>query len=129
MPEVRIVLDPQSDSPARRQVFEQIRSAIAQSVLKVGDELPSVRRLAVDLGLHFNTIAGAYRLLAEDGWIEITQGRGARVANREKPAAPTSETVTHYRGRLRQLVDEMRSRGFNSSRIAKELATISEGLK
>jgi DNA-binding transcriptional regulator YhcF (GntR family) len=100
-----------------------------EGALAEGDELPSVRRLAIDLGIHFNTVAEAYRMLAEEGWIEVSQGRSARVRRREKPAAPDAESVDRFRQRLRHLIAEMRADGLSPARIARELASVLEGMK
>lgn len=70
------------------QLRDQIRALIQSGRLKPGDQLPPVRQLAQDLGVHFNTVARAYRLLAREGWIALRRGRGAYVQGpREKPWA------------------------------------------
>jgi GntR family transcriptional regulator len=86
-----------------------------------------VRRAAVDLGLHFNTVADAYRLLAAEGWVELKHGRSARVAQRKAPAA-SHQAVVSYRQRLRALVSQMRADGIPSRRIADELRTLADGV-
>ena len=92
-------------------------------------ELPSVRKLAIDLGVHFNTVAESYRLLADEGWLEIVHGRPARVRDREKPAAPDATAMEPFRQRMLGLVAEMRAQGFGAARIARELTAIVEGMK
>ena len=124
----RISFDPGLPTPAYRQIADQIRTLCVEQLLAPGDELPSVRRLALDLGLHFNTVADAYRLLAEEGWLEILHGRGARVRWREKPSAD-QELVLSFRRALRQFSAEMQARGMTRSSIARELTTWAEGLK
>jgi len=125
----QITIDAASSIPVRRQIVDQLRSALVNGVLGPGDELPSVRRLAIDLGIHFNTVAEAYRLLAEEGWLDVSHGRAARVREREKPAAPNAEAVEQYRQRIRHLVAEMRAQGLAPSRIARELLAAVEGIK
>jgi GntR family transcriptional regulator len=73
---VRLELDFRSKRPIYAQIVEQIEHLVATEVLKPGDQLPTVRRLAADLKVNFNTIARAYRLLDEAGVISTQQGRG-----------------------------------------------------
>jgi GntR family transcriptional regulator len=61
----QIRLDTSSDTPAYRQVADQLRTIAVEGVVRPGDTLPPIRRLALELGVHFNTIAEAYRVLAQ----------------------------------------------------------------
>ena len=70
--------------PAYRQIVDGMRILLVSGKLAPGSELPSVRRMAMDLGVHFNTVAEAYRTLAEEGWIDLRHGRGATVVKRER---------------------------------------------
>ena len=88
-----------------------------------------MRRLAIDLGIHFNTVAEAYRSLAEEGWIHVSHGRTATVAEREPPAKPDQQVVDDLRTRLRHLIAEMRATGLSPARISRELRSLAEGLK
>ncbi len=63
------------------QIRDQLRTMIQSGLLDPGQRLPPVRELAQDLGVHFNTVARAYRLLAQEGWIVLHHGRGAYVRN------------------------------------------------
>jgi len=124
----KIKIDPDSPVPAVRQIVDALRVELVESRLQPGDELPSVRRAAIDLGLHFNTVAEAYRQLAHEGWLELRHGRSARVADRQQPT-PTRQTVQSYRQRLRALVSQMRAAGIPEQRIADELLQIANGAK
>jgi len=124
---VRIRIDLNSPVPATRQIADALRVELVEGRLKPGDELPSVRRAAVDLGLHFNTVADAYRQLAAEGWVDLKHGRGARVADRKPPAA-SRDAVVNYRQRLRALVSQMRADGIPARRIADELRSLAEGV-
>ena len=126
-PQIRI--DLASATPVYRQIVDEIRTRIVEGVLRAGDVLPSVRRLAIDLGIHFNTVAEAYRTLADEGWIEVAHGRPARVCNRNIPAPPEAAEVENFRQRLRHLIAEMRAQGLSPARISKELLVLAEGLK
>lgn len=123
-----IRIDPDSPLPAIRQIVDALRVELVEGRLKPGDALPSVRRAAIDLGLHFNTVAEAYRQLAEEGWLELKHGRSARVAHRQQPRA-TRHTVQSYRQRLRELVSQMRAAGIPEDSIASELQQMARGAK
>ena len=71
----QITVNLSSEIPVRRQIVDQLRAFLVQGQLTPGMELPSVRKLAIDLGVHFNTVAESYRLLADEGWLEIVHGR------------------------------------------------------
>ena len=88
-----------------------------------GDQLPSVRQLAVDLGVHHNTVAGAYRQVAEEGWLELRRGRGATVIERPAPA-PTPRAATEFRKRLEELVVKALSDGVPPGTAGRELRAL-----
>jgi GntR family transcriptional regulator len=128
--QIRIDLD--SAAPVTRQIVDQLRTLLVEGAVAPDDTLPSVRRLAIDLGVHFNTVADAYRMLAEEGWLEISQGRGVRVRQRPAPhpgKQALEETLAIFRQRLRQLVAEMRAQGLSSAAVARELAALLEVIK
>jgi len=121
-------IDPASPAPIVRQIVDQLRVPLVEGSLRPGTVLPPVRRLATDLAVHFNTVAEAYRQLASEGWLDLRQGRGATVVEREAPA-PSRRELSGYRQRLRELVSQMRAHGVPSSRIAAELKAIAEGIE
>jgi GntR family transcriptional regulator len=124
----KIRIDPNSPVPATRQITDALRVELVEGRLKPGDELPSVRRAAIDLGLHFNTVAEAYRQLASEGWLALKHGRSARVTGRQPPTA-TREIVRGYRQRLRELVSQMRAAGVPERQIAAELRSLAKGVQ
>ena len=65
-----------SHIPIYVQLTDQIKHKIASGELKPGDQLPTVRQLAADLRVNFNTIARTYRMLDEEGIISTQHGRG-----------------------------------------------------
>lgn len=65
-----------SKIPIYVQIIDQIKHMIATGNLKPGDQLPTVRQLATDLRVNFNTVARAYRLLDDEGLISTQHGRG-----------------------------------------------------
>lgn len=124
----RIQIDLDSATPVNRQIVDQLRLRLVEGTVAPGDVLPSVRRLAVDLGVHFNTIADAYRTLADEGWLDVSQGRSVQVLERAAPAA-SPEARNLFRQRLRHLVAEARAQGVPSASLARELATMAESMK
>jgi DNA-binding transcriptional regulator YhcF (GntR family) len=117
-----------SEVPVYRQVVDALRPLLVDGKLAPGDLLPPVRQLAADLGVHFNTVAEAYRLLAEEGWLELRRGRGATVVDRKTPRA-NSAAVDGFSRRLRQLIAEVRAGGVSPKAIARELRQLAEGLE
>jgi GntR family transcriptional regulator len=78
MPAV-LTVDPRSGVPIYLQIIEQIKRSIALGVLQAGEQLPTVKQLAVDLTVNPNTVARAYRDLERDDVIETAPGRGSFV--------------------------------------------------
>jgi GntR family transcriptional regulator len=87
-PEMQIKIDFRSNQPIYIQIMEQVRQMVAAGELKQGDQLPTVRQLAAELRVNFNTVARAYRLLDEAGLISTQQGRGTYIWEK-----PTQETL------------------------------------
>jgi DNA-binding transcriptional regulator YhcF (GntR family) len=124
--EAQIRIDLSSPEPAYRQVAAQVRALIVEGALSPGDSLPAVRRLAIDLGVHFNTVAEAYRQLAEEGLLEVSHGRAARVAAR-RAGGPDRSAARQLRTRLRHLVAEMRASGMTTEKVRAEMETLLDG--
>jgi len=70
-----------------------VQDAIIGDRLKPGDQLPTVRQLALELRVNFNTVARAYRMLDEAGLISTQQGRGTYIL--ERPSPDTQEKLRH----------------------------------
>lgn len=124
----RIRIDLNSGIPAVRQIADNLRVLLVDGTLPAGAVLPSVRRLAIEAGVHFNTVSEAYRQLASEGWLDLQHGRGATVLARSKPAPATRELLDTFRDRLNALIAQMRSEGLKPARIAVELRRAAEGL-
>jgi GntR family transcriptional regulator len=82
-PPFRFRLDLHSGVPVYRQLIDQVRGGIASGSLSVGDQLPTVRQLAVDLSINPNTVARAYRELELGGVLETHQGTGTFISAQE----------------------------------------------
>jgi GntR family transcriptional regulator len=79
----RFRLDLQSGVPVYRQIIDQVRGGIASGSLTVGDQLPTVRQLAVDLSINPNTVVRAYRELELGRLLETHQGTGTFISTQK----------------------------------------------
>jgi DNA-binding transcriptional regulator YhcF (GntR family) len=113
-------IDPASTVPVYRQVVDNVRSLLVEGALQPGDSLPTVRELGLELGVHFNTIAEAYRLLAAEGWLDLRRRRGAVVTERAVPREQP-EAAGQFSRSLRQLIAQVRSEGLSVGAITEEL--------
>jgi GntR family transcriptional regulator len=127
--QAQVRLDTASTIPAYRQIADQLRVLIVDGVLAPGDALPPVRRLALELGIHFNTVAEAYRVLGQEEFLDITHGHGARVAGRTLPRKAEPKAADNFRRRLRELIAGVRANGVSKRQIAVELRDIAETLE
>ncbi len=73
-------LDPKTGIPFYRQIIDQIKFGIAFGKLKTGEQLPTVRSLAVDLKVNLNTVAKAYKELEIQNILETQQGTGTFIS-------------------------------------------------
>jgi DNA-binding transcriptional regulator YhcF (GntR family) len=110
-----VVVVRESEEPVYAQIARQIRTAVSTRELGSGDPLPSVRRLASDLGVNLNTVARAYRLLEEDGFIRIRDRSGAVVV------APAPRIAASARASLEQNLKELLARMRQAGLATQEL--------
>ena len=97
-----IRIDVSGPKPLEEQITLALRQALAQGGIAAGEELPSVRQLAGDLGVHWNTVARAYRRLADEGLVVVRRGRGAVV--RDLPRPVNRMTKSGLRERFSEVV-------------------------
>ena len=109
-------LDLQSGVPVYRQVIDQVMGGIAAGALAPGDQLPTVRQVAVDLSINPNTVVRAYRELEIRGVLETQQGTGTFVSHQKVKR----DDVERER-QLNQLVGEFVSRAGASGFTIKDL--------
>jgi len=109
---IDLQLDFRSDVPVTNQIVDQIQQMIAAHRLKPGDQLPTVRALALDLRVNFNTVARAYRILDEAGIISTQQGRGTYIL--ELPPPETSRRLRQetLSALTQRFLDEAQRLGF-----------------
>jgi len=128
MAETLIHVDLAAETPAYEQIVDAIRTLLVCGAFKPGDQLPTVRQLAMDLGLHHNTVAEAYRLLAQEGWLDLKRGRGVTVLQRTYPS-PTPEAQAQFARRLEELVAKAVTAGLAPSAIAEHLESLATRLR
>ena len=106
----------ESNEPVYQQIARQIRFGVGSGTLAGGVQLPSVRSLASELGVNLNTVARAYRLLKEEGFVTIQGRGGVWVAI---PAASAEERISQIlQTEFRALLYRMRQAGFRTDEIA-----------
>jgi GntR family transcriptional regulator len=86
-PAFRFLLDLHTGVPAYRQIIDQVRGGLASGALATGDQLPTVRQLAVDLAINPNTVVRAYKELELGGLLETHQGTGTFISTQKFPRA------------------------------------------
>lgn len=107
-----IELELQSDVPIYSQIRNQVIEGMATQALKPGDELPSIRMLASDLGVNMHTVNKAYNLLKQEGFIETHRQKGVVVHPDSFPADDPSFREK-LKGSLRPLIAEGICRGMD----------------
>lgn len=117
----RFALDLHTGVPVYRQLIDQVRAGVASGTLSAGDQLPTVRQLAVDLEINPNTVMRAYRELELGGMLETHQGTGTFIGDKkiEKKSAERDRQLGQMAGEfaaragaagftLEELIDRMR---------------------
>src|SRR6478752_10424381 len=109
-------LDQRSGVPIYRQIIDQVVGGVAAGTLDGGDQLPTVRQLAVDLSINPNTVIRAYRELEIRGVLETEQGTGTFISHQK-----TSRDGAERQRRLDQLTGEVVARAGNEGFSLEEL--------
>ena len=125
-----ITLDSKDPTPLHAQLERNIRLAIATERLRPGDQLPTVRQMAVDLRINANTVARVYLALEREGIVATKRGVGTFVTEK----VPKSAHDEHRRRRLRALIDqfltEATALGYSPDEVTQHLARrVTEGAK
>ena len=113
-------IDLASSVPVYEQIANGLRTALVAGHFGPGDRLPTVRALAIDLGVHHNTVAQAYRKLSDEGWLELKRHRGVTV--RERHHAPNrTEGKERFARALRELLAKALAEGVSRKLLIREL--------
>jgi GntR family transcriptional regulator len=110
-------LDFHSGLPIYTQIANQIQSRVANGILGPGDQLPTVRALALELRVNFNTVARAYRLLDEERLISTQQGRGTYITEIPPPKVTERLRRESLEGLTQRFVGEAMRLGFTQQEI------------
>ncbi len=114
-------LDFRSGLPIYVQIINQIEQRVSGGMLKPGDQLPTVRALASDLRVNFNTVARAYRLLDEAGLISTQQGRGTYIMEKAPPEVEQRLRRETLVALARQYIGEAKRFNFPDAEISQML--------
>ncbi len=111
-------LDFRSGLPIYIQIMSQIEQQVSGGILKPGDQLPTVRGLAADLRINFNTVARAYRLLDEAGLISTQQGRGTYIMEKAPPEVEKRLRREALEALARQYIGEGKRLNFSDAELS-----------
>ena len=118
-----IRIDMQSHIPIYEQIRDQIVLGIAVKALVPDEILPSVRRLAADLGVHFHTVNKAYALLRDEGYVKVYGRKGAVVA---KPPVADEAFIKEMESTLLKLMAEAKSKGMEPAEVVRLAENLSK---
>src|SRR2546422_3030237 len=114
-------IDANHPTPLYAQLERSIRFAIATGKLRIGDQLPTVRQLAVDLRINANTVAKVYAELERAGVLETRRGVGTFVSAEPKQARPPSEHAKRLRAFATKVLADAEASGFTIDDIVEAL--------
>jgi GntR family transcriptional regulator len=125
-PAFRFHLDLHSGVPVYRQVIDQVRGGLASGALVAGDQLPTVRQLAVDLAINPNTVVRAYKELELGGLLETHQGTGTFIGS-QKLSLDGAERERQLGQIVADTVSRAGAAGFTIDDLIEELRTWPNG--
>ena len=103
----KLNIDFRSEIPIYQQIVDQIQYMISTNELKPGEQLPTVRAVAQESRINFNTVSRAYRILDQAGLISTQQGRGTYISDN----APTEENGSVRTELMLDLIQECLNKG------------------
>lgn len=104
-------IDHSIDEPLYMQIRSQVIAGIARGELAAGDALPSVRRLASDLGINLHTVNKAYAVLRDEGYIEVRGRSGAFVVQSQSSSGSADAATSQMASQIYGLAMAYRARG------------------
>jgi DNA-binding transcriptional regulator YhcF (GntR family) len=120
-------LELDSPVPIYQQIRDRIVEAIAHGEQPAGSALPTIRQLAVDLGINLHTVNKAYDMLRREGLVRLNRKSGAVIA-RDAAGGPPPDTFTaEWQGRLRTLLAEAAAQGMSGDDIVGSAQVILSG--
>jgi GntR family transcriptional regulator len=121
---MRLEIDQKSGVPIYLQLKKQIEYQIVSGRLGIGEQLPTVRQLAVDLTINPNTVARVYLELERDGLLSTKQGKGTFVAAWDPPLGYEQERQTVLRETILRAAAEAVASGFSPEEVRQALQDI-----
>jgi GntR family transcriptional regulator len=119
-----VSIDPRDRTPIYAQLDRALRAAVASGRLRPGDQLPTVRQLAVELRINANTVARVYAELERAGVLETRRGVGSFIATSARgEARPTQERAKRLRAFVTRVLADAEAAGFTIGDVLGELAT------
>jgi GntR family transcriptional regulator len=115
-------IDSRDATPIYAQIEQGLRAAIATGRLQTGDQLPTVRQLAVDLSVNANTVARVYAELERAGVLETRRGVGSFVAAGRTEARPAGEKARKLRAFVTRVLADADRGGFTIDEVVAALS-------
>jgi GntR family transcriptional regulator len=122
-----VSIDPRDKTPIYAQLERGLRAAIATSKLRPGDQLPTVRQLAVDLRVNANTVARVYADLERAGVIETRRGVGSFISATPAQARPPREHDKRLRAFATRVLADADQAGFTIEELVAALTAHQQG--
>ena len=122
---MKINIDLRSDVPIYVQIVEQVQQKVVTGELKKGDQLPTVRALAMDLRINFNTVSRAYRLLDETSIISTQQGRGTFILEMPPPEMAERLRAESLDALSRHFLSQIKKLGFTAEQAIAHIQAVS----
>jgi len=113
---VILFIDMMSETPIYTQLCQQVIRAIATGELKTGEDLPSVRSLAADIGVNLHTVNKAYNFLKAEGFLLVTRRKGV-VVNDPSAYAYSEAYLANFKEALGHMLTEAAVRGMDDQQI------------
>ena len=114
-------VDQRDATPIYSQIERGLRAAIAAGRLKLGDQLPTVRQLAVELSVNANTVARVYADLERQGVLETRRGVGSFISASPVKARPPSEHQRRLKAFATRVLADADASGFSSDELISQL--------
>jgi GntR family transcriptional regulator len=118
-----VAIDPRDSTPIYAQLDRGLRAAIASGRLSPGDQLPTVRQLAVDLRVNANTVARVYADLERAGILETRRGVGSFIRASAAEARPPDEHQRRLRAFVTRVLADASTAGFTPGELAEVITS------
>ena len=118
-----VAIDPRDSTPIYAQLDRGLRAAIASGRLNPGDQLPTVRQLAVDLQVNANTVARVYTDLERAGILETRRGVGSFIRASAAEARPPDEHQRRLRAFVTRVLADASAAGFTPDELVEHITS------